>query len=427
MTSRPIPFPVRIGGPAAAAVLHLLLLGGPLPAANTDSSGWPQFRGSDQAHAAAGQRPPLRWDESRNVAWKTPLPADGWSSPVVGNGRVWMTGAAADGRRLLVLAVDAATGAVTRQVPVLTPDAALPKHAANSHASPTPVLVGHRVIASFGAAGIAAVDARSGEVLWSHQDLRIDHDSNGAGSSPVTDGERVYLNCDGTDARYVAALDPDTGRILWRSPRSNPIDKAAYFKKAHSTPVFRSVAGTRELVTVGSFRVSGLDPDTGAERWGLELPGFCAVPAPVVDPEGGVYVCTGFEKSQLWAIDIPPSGTPEVRWRQRRQVPLVSTPVLERGLLFHVSDGGIASCVDPATGRVAWSERIGGSHWASPLAVNGFVHFFDAEGTTTVVAADREFRVVSVNTLDEGVKASPAVDGSALLLRTTGHLYRLGD
>ena len=104
---------------------------------------------------------------------------------------------------------------------------------------------------------------------------------------------------------------------------------------------------------------------------------------------------------------------------------MCSSPVLVDGLLFMVDDHGVASCVAAATGEVVWKKKLGGSYWASPIAADGHVYYFNAKGLATVIAAGREFRQLAVNKLDEGFVASPAVTGKAIFLRTRTYLYRV--
>ena len=86
-----------------------------VPAARAD---WPEFRGpwgDGHASAPGDTKPiglPLRWSETNNVKWKTPIPERGWSTPVVLSGQVWLTTATVDGHDFFAICVDADTGAL---------------------------------------------------------------------------------------------------------------------------------------------------------------------------------------------------------------------------------------------------------------------------------------------------------------------------
>jgi outer membrane protein assembly factor BamB len=173
--------------------------------------------------------------------------------------------------------------------------------------------------------------------------------------------------------------------------------------------------------------VSAYDPRDGQEIWSVDLPGWAIVPRPVWW-SNRVHVCTGGTKPELWAIRADGRGVvneTHVAWKFTRQVPMVASPVLVGERLYMVSEGGIATALDLRTGREIWSERIGGRHYASPLAAGGRIYFFGDDGRTTVVAAGPVFQSLATNRLDAGCMATPALIGPALFMRTKTHLYRI--
>ena len=353
---------------------------------------WPRFRGPAGNGQSTGKGLPITWSETQNVRWKTAIPGEGWSSPVVQGNQVWMQTATDEGRSLRAICVDRESGAILKDVEVFHVAAPEPKHAVNSHASPTPVLEAGRVYISYGMYGVACLDAQSGKPIWKTTELKHDHDRNGPGSSPILYNNLLILNCDGTELRYVAALDKKTGRVVWKTPRSNEINRAGEFKKAYSIPAIVRVNGRDQLISTGAFRVSGYDPKDGKEIWWADIPGFSNVPLPVADNER-VYVATGFSPAQLWAIRLGGTGDQTekgVAWKHKKQVSLKPSLLVEEGKIFMVSDNGVASCLDAKTGHELWSERIGGEYSASPLSVDGHLYFFSQTGTTTVLCALRK-------------------------------------
>ncbi|MDQ3350008.1 MAG: PQQ-like beta-propeller repeat protein, partial [Acidobacteriota bacterium] len=182
------------------------------------SAQWPQFRGPDGTGTGAGAVA-LEWGEGTNVRWKTAIHDRGWSSPIVLGSQIWMTTATEDGRELYAVAVDRDSGKVLHDLKLF--DVARPqfKHAFNSYASPTPVAEPGRVYATFGSPGTAALDSRTGKVLWERRDLECNH-FRGAGSSPILFRDLLIMHFDGSDVQYLVALDKNTGRTVWRTPRS---------------------------------------------------------------------------------------------------------------------------------------------------------------------------------------------------------------
>jgi outer membrane protein assembly factor BamB len=388
---------------------------------------WPQFRGPDgQGHADATGLP-LTWSEEENVAWKTPVAGRGWSSPVVSDHKIWLTTAIDDQRSLRAVAIDLENGKVIHDVEVFQCDSLPSINDKNTYASPTPILESGRVYVHFGTLGTACLDAADGHVLWTNRELTVDH-KEGPGSSPVLWRDLLIVNCDGIDAQYVAAVDKQTGKLVWRRDRPGPLNPIADFRKAYCTPLVIEFKGRSELVSPGASRVVAYDPRTGDELWSVRYAGFSIVPRPVF-AGGLVLVDTGYMKPQLWAIRPGGSGdvtADGVAWRCTRHAPANPSPVALGDEVYMVSDAGIASCLDAASGKVVWQERLGGNFSASPLAGDGRIYFSSEEGVTTVVRASRDFERLAANTLSGRMLASPAVAGRDLILRTDSHLYRIG-
>jgi arylsulfatase A-like enzyme/outer membrane protein assembly factor BamB len=387
---------------------------------------WPQFRGPDgQGHSAA-RGLPLRWSETENVRWKVPIPGRGWSSPVVGEGRVWVTTALDGGRSLRAVGLDAATGQVLHNVEVFHVAKPISVNPKNSHASPTPVLEPGRLYVHFGTLGTACLATDTGKILWTNQELRLDH-KEGPGSSPILCGDRLIVNCDGMDVQYVAALDKQTGQLAWKAPRTGARNPDRDRRKAYATPLVIEVGGRTLIVSPGAERANAYDPATGKELWWVDYPGYSNVPRPVFG-QGLVFLCTGFERPEVWAVrpegqgDVTKTG---VVWRQAKQAPANPSPLLVGDVLYTVSDRGIVTARSAQTGREMWSERLGGAVSASPLYADGRVYVCEEEGTTSVFRPGPRFELLARNVLDGRVQASPAVAGRALFLRTERHLYRI--
>lgn len=391
---------------------------------------WPQFRGPAGDGQTTSRNLPLTFTEAQNVVWQVDIPGQGWSSPVVSEGMIWMATATDEGKSLRAIAVDRKTGALRHNVELFQVAAPEPIHALNSHASPTPVIEDGRVYFFFGMYGAAALDSQTGEVLWKNTDLPHDHGKNGPGSSPILWRDLLILNCDGTVHRYVTALNKKTGKTVWRTERSNGADlegKAGDLKKAYHTPSVIQVNGREELISMGAFRLGGYDPATGKELWYVDIPGFSNVTRPVYG-HGLIYLATGFMKPEFWAIRPGGSGdvsATHVAWKVARQAPQKPSPVLIGKEVYMVADNGIVTCMDAREGTIHYSERLGGEFSASPLVMGDRIYFFDQAGKVTVLAAGKTFEVLGTSTLGDGFMASPAVAGDSLILRSKSKLYRV--
>jgi hypothetical protein len=328
---------------------------------------------------------------------------------------------------LRALAVDAESGRLAADLSLLRVKRPRPVHSLNSYASPTPVVSDGRLYCHFGSNGTVCLDCRTHKIVWTQ---RLPHDEGvGAGSSPVLDRQLLIIPCDGMDEQYVVGLDAADGHLVWRTDRPEMAGRDGDFHKAFSTPLVIEHRGQRQALIMGAQWLVSYDPATGRELWRLRYGnGFSNAPRPVYG-HGLVYVCTGFLRPQLLAVD--PSGEGDVsgtnvRWSYKGQVPSMSSPILVGSELFFVSDNGIATCLDARTGELRWRERLGGNFSSSPICAAGQILIGSREGRSSIFRAAAEFELLAVNQLDGAIMASPAVYDTDLLIRTDTHLYRIG-
>ena len=377
---------------------------------------WTQFRGPTGQGISTEQDLPVKWSEEKNVAWKVPIPGQGWSSPVLKEGRIWLTTALNRGKSLRLLSLNASDGATIQDLEVFHLQDPGRIHPKNNHASPTPVLEEERIYVHFGSHGTACVSTK-GELIWKTR-MEYEH-RHGPGGSPVLYRDLVIFSCDGTDIQYVVALDKDTGKIRWKRTRQG--------RMAYSTPLIIQADGQAQLVSTGGDQVISYQPETGRKLWWLPYDGFSNVPRPVFGL-GNVFIITGYQSPILYAIRPNGRGNIQqthVSWHSRRSVPLNPSPLLVGKNLYLVSDNGIASCLDAESGSLHWRERLRGNFSASPIFADGRIYLLNEEGVTTVVAPVITFRKLATNRLEGRTLASKAVFGRAIYLRSEDHLYRL--
>ncbi len=393
---------------------------------------WPQLRGPQGRGHSRATGLPLTWSED-DVAWKVAIPGRGWSSPVILGGQIWMTTALEEERSLRAIAVDRESGEIVHDVEVFHPAAWQATHPQNSYASPTPVIEDGRVYVHFGTYGTACLATTDGRILWTRQDIPIDHEV-GPGSSPILFQDLLIVNFDGTGERFVAAFHKHTGELAWKASRSVPLTgKKGTHRKAFSTPIVIHHRGQPQLVSPGAGQVSAYRPDNGKEIWRVRYDGYSVVPQPLVGL-GMVFVDTGYVKPHLLAIRLGGEGDvtdSHVAWSYHWQVPADPSPVLVGDRIFMVSDGGIATWLDARKGEEIWRVRLKGDFQASPIHAHGRIYVVNVAGTTTVLAAGDEHRELAVNHLgatggDTVVRATPAFAGHAIYLRSEHHLYRIG-
>lgn len=432
-------------------------------------SNWPQFRGSANNMIATGTNYPTEWNDSLNVLWKADLTGAGWSSPIVSGDRIFITSAFLE----KAAPVDPTKAQPTPPVPPPAPgtqqgppppqpennrykeevyrweltcfdlksgkelwrqvahhgNPAIKKHDGSTYACETPVTDGKRVFAYFGMTGVFCYDLE-GKLLWK-KDLGAFKTQNGwgTGSSPVLYKDVLYIQVDNEENSFLIALDAATGNEKWKINRDE--------KTNYSTPVIWENKQGNELVTTGKSARS-YDPETGSLIWELKMADGNAIPSPVYDKEhiylgkpGGpgkpgtlVSVKAG-SKGNITPADsaLVSSG---VEWTLKETGIANPSPLLFNGLLYLLgSRGGELYCLDAATGAQVYKEKVDkvGACWASPWIQGGKIFFYDEKGTTQVIQAGKEFKVLSQNTLNDKFWASVAITNDAYIFRGIKKLY----
>lgn len=394
----------------------------------TAAEDWPQFRGPTGQGISTATNVPEVWSATKNVAWKVSVPGQGWSSPVLVSGRVYLTTAIAKGAgsvSLRVMCFDAATGATVWDTEALRADAkdAGMKHAKNSPASPTVLVAGDRLYAHFGHMGTAALDL-SGSVIWQETELKFPP-VHGNGGSPALVGDELVFSCDGARDPFLTALDAKTGKVKWKSPRKSE----AKSKFSFSTPLAIEIDGATQIISPASGFVGGYEPATGKELWRVRYgQGYSVVPRPVFS-NGLLILSSGFDTPTLYAIrpehaagDVTDTN---VAWTQKKGAPCTPSVVASEGKVYSISDNGIATCTDVTTGKMLWSHRLSGSQSASPFVAEGKVYFQNEEGVGFVIRAAEKFEQLAMNDMEERSLASVAVTDGALYIRTESHLWKI--
>lgn len=400
---------------------------------------WNQFRGPRGDGTSTATMLPVKFgDDSPEIAWKTPIHGRAWSSPVIWGEQIWLTNAPevqnlAEGQaklktpiKLSAVCVDLQSGKIIHDLTLFETDAPQFTHATNSYASPTPYIEEGRVYIHFGAYGTACLNPQTGNKIWERRDLPCNH-FRGPGSSPIVYGDLLYLTMDGYDLQYIVALNKLTGETVWKQDRNvdfGTTDGDA--KKAYSTPLLIKSDGRELLISPFASHTIAYDPKTGEQIWSVRHGGMNAAGRPLFG-NGLLYVSTADGPNPLVAINPEGKGdiSDHIVWKSNKSIPKRPSQILIGELLFMMSDGGIASCMDAASGKVIWSKRLTGEYWASPIYANGLIYCCSQTGDVLVLKAASELEVVAENKLGDGFNASPAVAGESLILRSKSHLYRV--
>lgn len=384
---------------------------------------WPGWRGPRGDGTSLEKNVPLRWSATENVVWKVPLKYHGHASPVVWNDVVILVGTDREKERRMLVLRDRKTGKLLWERSVL--QAPLEgKHHLNSWASSTPATDGRRIYVSFldrRFMFVAAYDF-AGNKLW---EVRpgVFSSKHGYCSSPVLYKKLVIVNGDHDGEAYLVALDRQTGKTVWKTPRENKT-------RSYCTPLIRTIHGRPQMILSGSKCVASYNPETGKRIWILDGPTDQFV-ASLVMNKGLVFVTGGFPDKHILTIDPDAEGRlsyeKDVKWHHRRLgVSYVPSPVAVGDYFLVVSDNGIGSCFDAQSGKRLWKQRMGRRFSASLVTANGLVYFLDDDGNCKVVQAGPTYHEVAHNPLGEPTYASPAISHGQIFLRGEEHLFCIG-
>lgn len=417
---------------------------------------WPGFRGAAMAGVGTGT-PPSSWNvkAGTNVAWRTPIAGGGHSSPIVSGSRVFVTTAVAvggatpglvlgdvsrsgidsasdtDRHEWRMIALDRATGKPLWNTVAHTGVPRVKRHVKASHASSTPATNGQVVVALMGSEGLFAFDAATGALRWRTDvgvmDVDLVGDPTyqwGPASSPVIAGHLVLVQNDQHTGSFLAAYELATGRQVWRSARED--------MPSWATPLVVQSGDRSVVVTNSPTRIRAHDLQTGRELWHFADGTQVKVPTPVL-AGSNVIVTGGYAPSSrpTWSIPLSASGAvaaDRLAWTIERGSPYTSTPLVYDGVLYMVTDAGILSAYDPATGARIYQQRLaaGAGISASPVAAGGRIYLASEDGDVLVVRAGRTFELLSTNPMGEVVMATPALDGDAIIVRTATHVAAIG-
>ncbi len=403
-------------------------------AGTAQADDWPAWRGPAGNGLSAERSAPTTWAPDKNIKWKAPLPQWGNGSPIVSNGRVFVTCAEdGDGKSRSLYCFDRKDG---KQLWKATVDLGrkMTTHGTNGYCPTTPAADGERVVVWHGSAGLHCYDFE-GKNLWSRELGDFPH-MWGDGTSPVLHEGRVLLIA-GPGKNFVTSLDAKTGKTVWQvaEPSKGGADKneKGGYLGTWSTPLVVKVAGKDQIVCALPTRVVAYDPKTGQPVWwcaGVQHDNGAhdlAYSSPVVAGNILVYV-GGFGGPGL---GVPLGGrgdvTPSRLWRSKFPQSIGSGVSLD-GVVYMPFEGAL-QCLDPRTGKALWQDRgPGGGYWGSIVSAAGLLYVTNQGGTTVVFKPNpKKFELVAANALGEKSNSTPAISNGEIFIRTFKHLYCIAE
>ncbi|MHB9139162.1 MAG: outer membrane protein assembly factor BamB family protein [Victivallaceae bacterium] len=381
------------------------------------SRNWPWFRGPDTIGIADGRKLPGAWDgkTGKGILWKSEIPLQGYNSPVVWGGRVFVSGGnkqvreiycfnTDDGKLLWRHAADNITGSPAKP-PAVTED--------TGFAAPTMAVDGKRAFAIFATGDLVCADF-AGKRLWA---VNLGNPKNhyGYSSSPVIADGKLIVQFFDEDRQLLLALNPATGKPVWSASRKTSI--------SWSSPSVINVSGRKLIVTLTCDAIEAFDAASGSLVWQLNCMG------------GEVGTSATYSAGRLFAandnacaVAINAADGKELWKTNELTLPDVSSPVAAGDMLYLFSSSGVVTCADAANGKKLWEKELTTGFYCSPLLISGRIIVFNMEGIAFIIKPDREKYIQeAVCELGEKVVATPAVVDGKIYIRTDKFLYCIGD
>jgi outer membrane protein assembly factor BamB len=385
----------------------------------TKAQNWPCWRGPNGDGTSTETNLPVKWDSVTNVAWKTPVPGVGYSSPIVWKDKLFLITALADTQEKILLCYDSKNGRLVWQKTVIKSKFEN-KHDNNSYASGTPATDGTLIYVSFldGKDVVVAAYDFNGKQVWLQRPGTF-YSPHGYSCSPSLFEDKVIINGDSQGDSFVAALGKSDGHIIW---------KIAHDKPAHSfsTPIFRTIAGKMQMIFCGNKEIAGYNPADGSKYWFVSGPSEDYCSSPVYNEKSGLVLVSSAWPVRI-LVAIKPDGQGDVTksnvvWQSKKGAYYVPSPVGTDSYLFTTMTTGEVHCIEIATGKILWIEKMG-TQYSSPVLANGLVYMPNDEGVITVIKPGPSFEYVSKNYLGEKMYASPAISNGKIYIRGFQNLY----
>ena len=399
---------------------------------NSFADNWHQWRGPNNDGISQATNPPLRWSQTENVLWRLPLPGEAASTPVISDGKIFLTSAEGDALVLMCISTDGeelwkrTIGHGNR----------VTRGGEGNSAAPSPVTDGEHVWAFLGTGDLVCYDFQGNEV-W-HTNIAKRYGRFNLffvmASTPLLDKDRLYMHLIHSNAWLVLALDKMTGKEIWQHKRKS--DATEECEHAYTSPILYRDAEREYLVVHGADYVTAHSLEDGSEIWrcGDLNPKqsynytLRFVASPVATE--GLIVVPSAKNGPVVGIDPAAQGditnTKWQRWKLRQGTPDVPSPLIHDGLVYLCRENGDLISLDADTGKQLYRQRTHRHrHRASPVYANGYIYLTSRDGVITVVKAGREFEIIAINPMDEVIAASPVITNQTVYLRTYQALYAI--
>ena len=374
---------------------------------------WPSLRGAGNVGAGSGGEFPIQWDieSGEGVLWSVEVPVMGFNSPIVWEGRIFLTGADEEGQEVFCYDVDSGEMLWTRtiessvELPIVAED--------TGYAAPTMASDGTRVFAIFASGELAAFDM-DGNPVW-QKNIGTPENPYGMGSSLISDGQRLFVQYDHSDRQRVLAFDGASGELLWETPREHI---------SWASPSLIEFGERLLMILNDELNVTAYDPASGDALWQVECLGGEVAPSATFNGQDILFV--GNEYAQATALRLTDSD-PEILWQYDEFLPEIASPLATAERVYIPTTAGDIVCLNIHTGEVLWEQEFDDGFSSSPVLAGGRIYAADLSGIVHIFDDADVYHSVADITMGEAVFATPAFTGNRIVIRGDYNLFCIGE
>jgi outer membrane protein assembly factor BamB len=373
---------------------------------------FPSFRGVDGRGIAGGKNYPVEWDgaSGKNIKWKTAIPGNGKSSPVIWDDKIFVTGA--EGKTCMVYCIDKSSGKLLWQQSasgITGEPAELPRMSADGGlAVPTMAVDKNSACAIFANGNLISM-SHDGKKKWAIN-IGVPGNVYGYSCSPIIYDGKVIIQYESEKKISLIAYDTETGKIVWETQRTGT--------PAWSSPSLAEFNGKKQVIVIGNPNVAGYDADSGKPLWSVECMSGDVAPSPAVNSTM-VFAVTDFAKLEA----LLPGPSPTIKWEDNSYLSDISSPVATDDFLYIATGYSEVACYNSQAGDTAWTHYFMDPFSASPIIADEKVWLLDKAGKMHIVGETGKFDLVAEPTLDEPAECTPAFSEKMIFIRAKNNLY----
>jgi outer membrane protein assembly factor BamB len=385
---------------------------------------WPAWRGPDRTGLSPETGLLKEWPaQGPKLLWKATGLGDGFSTPSLAAGRIYLMGA--QGKEERLIALNSADGKELWVTPFGT--------MTGGHPGPrcTPTVDGDRVYALSSDGKLVCADAANGTIHWK-KDLKADFAGKSGGwayaESPLIDGD-LLICTPGGDSATLVALDKKTGAEVWKAAVTGlPGGRRGYATAAYSSPIVAVVDGQKQYIQFLSGGVVGIDAKTGQFLWHYDKPANgtanCSTP---IFRDGAVFAASaygtggGLARLRRDGMEYKAEEAYFVKAMQNHHGGMVLV-----GDHLYGTGSGTLLCINFKTGAIAWQERCVGK--GSVAYADGHLIVRGESGPVALVEANPEAykekgRFAQPDRSPKAAWPHPVIAGGKLYLRDWDNLF----